>query len=246
MPRPPTNIITIYGRKPVLEALQDASLSFYKVHMADSNQRNGIIKDIEALCATRGVEVVMHDRLSLSRISKNRKQDQGIAADIIHTGAKSFDEDLATIAQAQGTLLALDGVTNPQNVGMIIRTVAASKLSGVLLPRKGCAKLDALVIKASAGCLFRCNIWFCDSLADTLAQANKAGITSYGMATGTESKSLFDVNIAQPAIIVLGGETDGLSAPVKSHCAQLLNIPMHNGVESLNVSTAAGIVAFNT
>ena len=75
--------ITLYGRKPVLEALSDPALSIYRLHMAKSNRPTRIISEILTLAASRKVTVIEHDRLSLSRISKNSRQDQGVALDII-------------------------------------------------------------------------------------------------------------------------------------------------------------------
>jgi 23S rRNA (guanosine2251-2'-O)-methyltransferase len=89
------SFITIYGRKPVLEALQDDSLAIHKIHLADSNKPAAIIKDIVALCQQRNIEVSYHDKKSLSRISRNSKQDQGIAADIAPDHYQSVEEFLA-------------------------------------------------------------------------------------------------------------------------------------------------------
>ena len=79
-------LITLYGRNPVIEVLKDPQLEVYRVHLADSNRDSGVIKDIKQLAANRGVEIVYHSRLKLSRISRNGKQDQGVACDIHCTG----------------------------------------------------------------------------------------------------------------------------------------------------------------
>ncbi len=162
------SILTVYGRKPVLEALQDARLRCHKLHCAESNKPDGIVRDILQRADARQVPVVFHSREALSRISKNRKQDQGIALDVACPGFSSAEEFTHQLPETF-SLIALDGVTNPQNVGMIIRTVCASPATGILLPDKGSAPLDALVIKASAGTLFRARIIRCQSLSKTLS-----------------------------------------------------------------------------
>ena len=145
-----TKLLTIYGRKPVLEALQDTSLELFRLHLAESNKTSDIIRDITRLAKSRNIDIQFHDKLALSRISKNSQQDQGVALDIHMPGFTSDINFLHNYSGKPFQLIAVDGVTNPQNLGMIIRSVCASPLTGLLLPNKGCAKLDALVIKASA------------------------------------------------------------------------------------------------
>lgn len=241
----PPNLITIYGRKPVLEALQDSNIAFFRVHLANSNQDADILRNIKRLCQQRQIEICVHDRMALSRISKNRKQDQGVAADILHTKAQEFSEFLRQPIASNFSLVALNNITNPQNLGMIIRTVAASRMHGILLPRRGCARLDALVIKASAGCVFRCPLYFCDSLVESLQQARAANVHVYGLSLESNSRELSEVTVRRPNIVVLGNESEGLSKEIQAVCNEFLHILMHKGVESLNVSVAAGILAFS-
>ncbi|MCW8193306.1 RNA methyltransferase [Proteobacteria bacterium 005FR1] len=239
----PANLLTIYGRKPVQEALHDPAIDFFRVHLADSNKPNAIIDDIVRQCERRGIELQYHDRMALSRISKNRKQDQGVAADIVGKGFGEFSEFLTQPAPEGFSLLAVDQVTNPQNLGMIIRSACAGLVDGLLLPRKGCARIDSLVIKASAGTLFKARILFCDELAEALQSATDRGVTVYGLST-ENSTPIQNTTLVRPNILVLGNETEGLSPKVRGRCNQMIHIPMRNKVESLNVAVTAGILAF--
>ncbi len=143
-------LLTIYGRKPVLEALHNPQVSLYKVHLADSNRRDGIVDQIIAAAEAKGVEIAWHERRALSRISKNGKQDQGVAADLqLRAYRPCSDIDSGALQRQPQSYIALDGVSNPQNLGMIVRSVAASGIAGLIIPRKGCAALSPLVIKAS-------------------------------------------------------------------------------------------------
>jgi 23S rRNA (guanosine2251-2'-O)-methyltransferase len=245
MSKPPNNLITIYGRKPVLEALQQSSLQIYRVHLADSNQASPIIREIEHACRQREIECRYYDRLALSRISKNRKQDQGVAADIVNPMAQELGRYLETDNTNKQLLFAVDRVTNSQNLGMIIRSIAASTASGLILPRRGCAKLDSLVIKASAGTVFRCRLLFCDNLVSALEQAKSKQFSIYGL-TLENSRAITDVEISPRSVMLLGNESDGISDEVKSICDHRIHIPLNNNVESLNVSVAAGIIAFRS
>lgn len=132
----PDGGITIYGRKPALEALLDPTLKIHCLHLATSNRPAKIIAQITEIANKRRIEIRHHDRLGLSRISKNSKQDQGVALDIICNDFCSITDFLASPIE-RVTLLALDGVTNPQNVGMIIRSAVAAGVDGLLYPAKG-------------------------------------------------------------------------------------------------------------
>lgn len=239
----PKNLLTIYGRNPVHEALLNSDIAFYRVHLADSNKTNAQLKDIYRICKERGIEIQTHNRLSLSRISKNRKQDQGIAADIIANNFQEFDTFLASRPTPSTSLIAVENVTNPQNLGMIIRSVGGGYVNGLLLPRKGCAKIDGLVIKASAGTLFKTTILLCDSIPDALKKAKADGFSCYGLAL-ENSEPLDKTSIATPNIFVLGNETEGLSKNSLSACTKTIHIPMNNAVESLNVAVTAGLLSF--
>lgn len=235
-------ILTIYGRKPVLEALEQNDLTIYKLHLADSNKPGGIIDDISALAQRRGIDVVYHDKKSLSRISRNSKQDQGVAADLIIETHISLSEFLQQ-HPSNFRLIALDRITNPQNLGMIVRSVAAGFVDGLLLPAKGCAALSPLVIKASAGALFKARIIHCDNLASALKQLQQQRARIITLSSHAEH-SLYDAPVDGSLVYVLGNETDGVSKEIETLADTRLKIPMNNGVESLNVAVTAALLAF--
>ena len=141
-------LITVYGRKPVLEILDDEKLDIYRLHLADSNRGGGIIDQIKQLAERRNIEVLYHNRAQLARISRNSKQDQGVACDIHCPGYQPYEQAINSLTEGDPkVLIAIDGVTNPQNLGMIIRSVTASPCYGLLLPTKGVAEISSLVIK---------------------------------------------------------------------------------------------------
>lgn len=235
-------LLTIYGRKPVLEALQQPGIKIHRLHLADSNKPASVLDEIIQIATQQGAEICTHSKQALSRISRNGKQDQGVAVDLLMSGYQN-DRDFLRRAPAQYELIALDGVTNPQNLGMILRSVAASGIAGVLLPKKGCAQIDPLVIKASAGALFRCPIIRCEDLAETLTTFQDRGARICALSSHA-SQTVQAFTSASPAIFVLGNETHGVSAAVTALCDTQLRIPMANGVESLNVAITASLLAF--
>ncbi|WP_029879799.1 TrmH family RNA methyltransferase [Simiduia agarivorans] len=235
-------LLTIYGRKPVLEALEQPGVKIHRLHLADSNKPAGILDQIEGIARDQNAEVLHHSRQALSRISKNAKQDQGVAADLRLQQYQTLDDFLAN-QPAQFELLAVDGITNPQNLGMILRSVAASGIAGVLLPSQGCAQIDPLVIKASAGALFRCPIIRCEKLVDALRTLQQTG-SRIGTLSSHAQHTLGELPPQSKCVFVLGNETHGVSEQVQQLSDFGVRIPMHNGVESLNVAITASLIAF--
>jgi 23S rRNA (guanosine2251-2'-O)-methyltransferase len=235
-------MITVYGRNVVLETLEEKDITVAKVHLADSNKKDGVISKIESLCEKKNVEVLYHSKQALSRISKNAKQDQGVAADIEADSYLSAESFLASKAKSY-RYIALDSIHNPQNLGMIIRSVAAGFIDGVILPKKGSAKISPLVIKASAGTLFKTNILYCDELENSLPKFKEDGADIYALSSHA-SESLFDLQLGEKTIFVLGNESEGVSKGIERLSNKTLSIPMKNGVESLNVAVTAALLAY--
>ncbi|MDF1882419.1 RNA methyltransferase [Sulfurimonas sp. SAG-AH-194-C21] len=231
-------IITLYGRNVVIEVLQDENVEVHKLHLASSNKPDGAVKTILSLAKSRTIEVTYHEKNSLSRISKNAKQDQGVAIDII---SKSYQNAKELKDKTDFRLIALDGIQNPQNLGMIIRSCAAGNVDGIILPKKDSAKISPLVIKASAGTLFKLPIYFCNALEDILPELQDTKI--YALSSHAKN-DIYDVKPSKKSIFVLGNESDGVSPEVTKLCNDSISIPMKRGVESLNVAVTASLIAF--
>ena len=237
-------LIPVYGRKPVMELLQDESLQIYRLHLADSNRDGGVINQIKQLAQRRNIEIQYHSRSALSRISRNSKQDQGVACDIRCRGYQHYEHALDALVDGdRKVVIALDGVTNPQNLGMIIRSVTASPCYGLLLPSKGVAEISPLVIKASAGNIFKGNILRCDSLIKALRHFKNQGF-DICMLSSHDATPITEVNKTKSVVYVLGNESDGVSDEISKLCDHRVGIPMNNGVESLNVAVTAALIAF--
>jgi len=231
-------IITLYGRNVVVEILQDDSIEIHKLHMAESNKTDGAIKTILSLAKKRDIEINFHNKAQLSRISKNAKQDQGVAIDIIsqtYQNAKEIKE------LNNFKLIALDGIHNPQNLGMIIRSCAAGTVDGIILPKKSSAKISPLVVKASAGTLFKLPIYFCNSLDEILKDLKDTKIYSL---SSYAKNSIYNIEKSDKSIFILGNESEGVSSEVEKLCNDSISIPMNRGVESLNVAVTASLIAF--
>jgi 23S rRNA (guanosine2251-2'-O)-methyltransferase len=238
---PRDTYITVYGRKPVLELLEMDDVSIAKVLIANKS-KGDIIKDILNLCKKKGIEPNWVSAEEVSRISKNPNQDQGLAADVIAPGmdnAQQYFDNFNKDVQKEAWL-ALDGVTTPANVGMILRTATALGM-GVILPLKGSSKINPLVVKASAGVVFKSSILKCETLTQALKAAKNCGFSIYGLA-GEEGSNIYRHEFKKAAIFVMGNESEGVSEQHRNLIDAWLTIPMASGVESLNVACAATVV----
>lgn len=233
------SLITLYGRNVAVEVLRDETVQVHKLHLSKSNRIDETIREIIDLAEMRGIEVKHHTKEALSRISKNSAQDQGVAIDVKAQNYRSVSQ-IEKDLKREFRLIALDGINNPQNLGMIIRSVAASKMDGIILPKKNSTKLSPLVMKASAGTLFKLPIYYCEDLKEILDLNETAIITLSSHAT----QDIHSLEIPSRAIFVLGNESEGVSDAVMSASTHSVSIPMHRGVESLNVAVTAGIVSF--
>lgn len=232
--------MTVFGRKPVLEALADVELRVDKVILAD-NARGAAAREILDAASSRSVPVERASAHRVKVLAGNGKQDQGVLADVVAPRMRRLSDALA--AGSLSSVLLLDGVTTPANVGMILRTATAAGISGIVVPRRGVASLDPLVVKASAGVAFHAPVLRCYTAGEAASALRSAGFPLFAL-DGAARTSLFTAELPARAAFVLGGETAGISPEVRSSVTGSLSIPLTGGVESLNVASAAAVLCF--
>jgi 23S rRNA (guanosine2251-2'-O)-methyltransferase len=236
--------ITVYGRKPVLEVLHDPSLTVDKVIIA-GYARGDTITEILDAAARRQVPVQRASAHRVKVLAGNGRHDQGVLADVLAPRMRSLDSALETLGNP-AAVLVLDAITNPANVGMILRTATAAGFDGVVLPRRGVPAIDPLVIKASAGVAFRAPVLRTATAEQGCAALRAAGFAVLGLsASAPGARSLFCDPPPPRVAYVLGNETVGVSAGVTAYLTGWVGIPMAGDVESLNVASAAAVVCFD-
>ena len=238
---PKDRFVTVYGRKPVLEALGDLRLTVDKVVLADS-ARGPAAREIIDAARDRGVQVQRASAQRVKVLAGNGKQDQGVLADVVAPRMRTLAAALADRRPPTSVLL-LDGITTPANVGMILRTATAAGLGGIVVPRKGVATIDPLVVKASAGVAFTAPVLRSFTAEEAAGALRDDGYTLVAMDAGAR-ETVFSAEFPGKVAFVLGSETSGVTDGVRPLVKRWVSIPMAGGVESLNVASAAAVLCF--
>jgi len=201
-----------------------------------------VVDRITELAASRGVPV---RRVSAARLESEARTEapQGVLA---HAAALP-EVDLDALCRAgpgPPFLLALDGVTDPQNLGALLRTAEGAGVTGAVLPRHRAAHVTPAVTKAAAGAVEHVPIAVVGGLPAALSRARDLGLWVLGLDPGAD-QSLFDLTLAdQGVVVVLGAEDRGLSRLVRDRCDLVLDIPLKGRLPSLNVAAAGALALF--
>jgi len=233
--------LVLHGRKPVHEALLEG-LDIACIHL--SQKANGeIIQEIKSLANAKGIKIEITTDNRISALSKSG-QHQGIVADLKVQRMQSLPHFLSERngRKHQTYVVVLDGVHNPANVGMIIRTVAAAGLDGIIVPDKGTAKINPVTIKASAGTVFKAPILRVDTTSNAIDQLIENRFEIFGLETSGES--IYQVELPERMALVLGNESSGLNKETIGKLSKTIAIPLANNIESLNVAASAAIASY--
>ena len=197
--------------------------------------------------AARSAGVVVHREPmdALDRRAQGQRH-QGAVGEGSSFAYASLDAILAAVkGKGAGALvLALDGVTDPHNLGAVLRSAAAAGVDGVVIPERRSAQVNETVVRASAGTAGRVAVARVVNLGRALDDLKEAGAWLYGLAAGEGSRSYLGEAFDRATVLVMGAEGEGLHQKIAERCDGLLSIPMPGRVESLNVSAAAAVALF--
>ncbi|MET7363565.1 23S rRNA (guanosine(2251)-2'-O)-methyltransferase RlmB [Streptomyces sp. NPDC005562] len=235
----------VVGRNPVFEALRDGvpASTLYVQQFIDNDER---VREALQLAAERGgIHLMEAPRPELDRMT-NGLNHQGLVLQV-PPYEYAHAEDLAAAAYDEGQdplIVALDGVTDPRNLGAVVRSVSAFGGHGVLVPERRAAGMTAGAWKSSAGTAARTPVARCTNLTRALEAYKKAGVAVVGLAADGEHEVGDLEALSGPVVVVVGSEGKGLSRLVGETCDFRVRIPMPGGAESLNAGVAAGIVLY--
>jgi 23S rRNA (guanosine2251-2'-O)-methyltransferase len=231
----------VAGRNSVVEALR-AGVPVSTMYVAEGTERDSRLRESFHLAAERGLSVLEVPRAELDRLTGGATH-QGLAMKVPPYDYTEPD-DLVEQAHDSGVpplIVALDGVTDPRNLGAIVRSAAAFGAHGVLVPERRAAGMTASAWKTSAGAAARVPVARAVNLSRQLKAYAEAGLVVAGLAAdGDVSVTDFD-RADEGLVLVIGSEGKGLSRLVREHCDVLVGIPMTHDSESLNAGVAAGV-----
>ncbi len=234
----------VVGRNPVLEALH-AGLPVKQAHIAEGAERDDRLRDILKYAAAHSIPLLQVTRAELDRATGGLAH-QGVALQLPAFDYAEID-DIFTEAfnnPAVGLVVALDGVTDPRNLGAIIRSAAAFGAQGVVIPARRSASMTAAAWKTSAGAAARIPVAKVTNLNQTLRRAAAAGFTVVGLAGESKTPLSGVPGVDGPIMLVVGSEGEGLARLVREHCDVLVSIPIASQIESLNASVAASVALY--
>lgn len=238
--RVPENLIE--GRNAVTEALR-AGTAIDKLYAAKGGTDHTLSRII-AQAKKAGVVVVEADRRKLDAMSETHSH-QGVIA-VAAAQSYATVEDILEKAAAAGEpplVVVCDEISDPHNLGAIIRTAECAGAHGVIIPKRRSAGLTAVVAKTSAGAVSYLPVARVPNIPALLKGLQKKGLWVFGTAAGG-SVSLYDADLRSPAAIVIGSEGDGMGRLVGECCDFLVSIPMKGRINSLNASAAAAVLLF--
>jgi 23S rRNA (guanosine2251-2'-O)-methyltransferase len=232
------------GLHPVRELLRAGS-EVRRLLIAGGRAQGPVVDEILALAAERGVEVVEVDRHDLDERTDGLVH-QGVVAVAPAFATTSLDAVLARAAEAgePPLLVALDGVTDPHNLGSIARTAEAVGAHGLLLPGRRAAGVTPTAEKAAAGALAHLPVVEVTNLVRTLGQLSDAGVWSLGLDGDAPSELAEHPLAGEAVVLVVGAEGEGLARLTRERCDALVRLPMRGRVGSLNASVAAGVALY--
>ncbi|WP_040864557.1 23S rRNA (guanosine(2251)-2'-O)-methyltransferase RlmB [Nocardia exalbida] len=231
----------VLGRNPVVECLR-AGVPATALYVAVGTENDDRLTESVRMAADTGISILEVPRTDLDRLSANGLH-QGVALQVPPYRYAHPDDllDRARGAAEPALLVALDNISDPRNLGAVIRSVAAFGGHGVLIPQRRSASVTAVAWRTSAGAAARLPVARATNLTRTLKDWASQGVQIVGLDAGGDT-TLDDFDGGDPTVIVVGSEGKGLSRLVRETCDAILSIPMAGPVESLNASVAAGVV----
>lgn len=234
------NLDIVAGRNPVMEAL-NGERTVERIFIADGAE--GSISKIVAVAREQGVMIDFVAREKIDSMAQGVKH-QGVVARISQYEYASVDDILenARVSGEDPFIIILDGITDPHNLGAIIRTAECAGAHGVIVPERRSCALTPTVALSAAGAVERVPVAKVTNLTRTIEDLKKKGI--WIAAADMDGETCFASNLTGPIAIVIGSEGKGVSRLVKENCDFVVSIPMKGTINSLNASNAAAILMY--
>jgi 23S rRNA (guanosine2251-2'-O)-methyltransferase len=232
----------IYGRRTVMEALRSSPERVNKLFMAEGS-RGRPIQEIRELARKSKIVIKILPKRGLEKYAPAGSH-QGVVASMAPTEYADADTLIEPYrGDEPALLLALDGITDPQNFGAILRTAEAVGVNGVFIPRHRSVTLSQVAAKHSAGASQHVPVARVANIATMIDVLRDNGFQTVGTADDAEMM-MYDIDFTPPTAIIIGSEGKGLRPLVRKKCEFIAGIPMHGEISSLNASVAAAVVLY--
>lgn len=234
----------IFGRRAVLEAIQAGNRRIEKILLA-RGLRGMTFREIAEAAERQGIPVEECERKRIDRAAES-EHHQGvlaIAAPIASEGVSGILSRAHNAGQ-DPFILIIDGVTDPQNLGAILRSAESAGVHGVILPGRRSAPLDRATAKASAGAVEHIPVCTVGNLGQAVLRLREEGIRIWAAEASITAVGLWQAPITGGLAIVIGSEGKGISSVVRDRCDGSIRIPLQGKIASLNASAAAAVILF--
>ncbi|MBQ0931403.1 23S rRNA (guanosine(2251)-2'-O)-methyltransferase RlmB [Ideonella sp. 4Y16] len=235
---------TLYGFHAVTVRLKTAPESIDEIHL-DATRRDARMRSFAERAREAGVRVLESNDEQLSRLAASPRH-QGVVARVQPLKPRHSLDEVMEDVEAAGIaplLLALDGVTDPHNLGACLRVADGAGAHAVIAPKDHAVGLNATVAKVASGAAETVPYLMVTNLARSLTEMKERGLRIIGTSDDAE-RTIYDLDLSGPVALVLGAEGKGLRQITRKTCDELVSIPMAGAVESLNVSVAAGVCLY--
>jgi len=244
-PTPEAGTRVIFGLRPVEELCRARPKDVQVVYLAEGRKGDDVQRVI-AVARDRGIAVERRPRALVADLSGGKSVHQGIVA---ITGAYGYaaEADIQAEAKTRGEaplVLILDGITDPQNLGALVRSAEVLGAHGVIVAEKESAPVGGGAVKASAGATERMKIARVPNLLRCIDRLRDAGVRVWGTTVTKDSRLVSEERLDGPTALIIGAEGRGLREAVARRCTGLVSVPMMGGVASLNASAAGAIVLY--
>jgi len=215
---------------------------------AEYQTANPRVEALIAAAKNQGIEIQAANRARLQQISGETRH-QGVVAEVRRSttldeaGLRTLVEERLQSIDSHLTLLMLDGVQDPHNLGACMRTADAAGVDAIVVPRHGAAALGPTVSKVAAGAAEQLPFAQVGNLTRVLGWLADYGVTVLGT-SDKGAQTLYDIDLNRPLVLVMGREETGLSKGIAARCDELAKLPMRGAVSSLNVSVATGVCLY--
>ncbi len=231
----------IEGRNAVLELLK-TDKCIDKIYIA--SDLIGKVKEINTIAKEKGIVISSVDRRKLDQLSET-KSHQGVIASVASVDYVEIN-DILKVAEEKGEkpfIIVCDGITDPHNLGAIIRSAESAGAHGIIIPKRRAVGLNSVVSKSSAGALHHIGVCKVVNISQAIDELKERGVWIFG-ADADGDKNIYDADFVGASAIVIGSEGEGISKNVRKNCDFIVSIPMKGKINSLNASVACGVLLY--